>query len=330
LARLLAPVACAALAAALTSCATPPAPTPPEPVAEVPAPPSEIARAAERRRAQARQFERASDLAGAETQWQIVALLAPDDREAGERLAALRATKAKIASDELAAAREALRRSEFELAQQSLLRVLAYDAHNEEAVAALREIDRQRALRRAADMAARARAGEAVMATRSRSIRTAPPAPPEGGDYNLEQGLELLRAGDAKAALPELRRYVAGNPRDRAGRERIALAVRAQAQQLERQGAGPAAADLYAEAIKMHAAAPREWSAQLAQLKSKLAGQEYEQGVRMMATDVNAAIAHFEAALRLAPDHAQAQLRLDRARRIQQNLRAIGPARNSD
>jgi tetratricopeptide (TPR) repeat protein len=202
--------------------------------------------------------------------------------------------------------------------------VLAFDAHNEEAVTALRELDRQRELRRASERSARARLVAQANGSRipSRSTRDA-------REFDLEQSLELLRAGDTTGALPELRRYVAANRGDRAARARIASAVYAQAQRLEGQGSFEAAVGMYAEAIGMHAAAPREWSSQLGALKMRLAGAEYEKGVRLLATDVGAAIPHFEAALRFAPDHTQAQLQLQRARKIQQNLRSIGPAKTA-
>jgi tetratricopeptide (TPR) repeat protein len=228
----------------------------------------------------------------------------------------------QIVGDELVAAKTAQRRGELDQAQASWLRVLANDPGNEEAVFALRELDRQRASRRAAERVARARVEEtATLTPRGRARGT---ARTEAGEYDLEQSLELLKAGDAKVAVPELRKYAAANPRDRAGRERIAAALYAQAQQLERQGADLAAVAMYGDAIKASPAAPREWTARLTQLKARLANREYEQGVRAMSTDVPAAIVHFEAALRLAPDHTQAQLQVERARKMQQRLQTIG------
>jgi tetratricopeptide (TPR) repeat protein len=316
-----------AVAAALTGCASAPAPTPPAPSPDVSSARADIERAAARHRALALKFEKEHDLADAANHWQVVLLLLPDDRQAVAQLAALRRAIAKIVGDELGAARDAQRRTDFDKAEQSMLRVLAYDPYNQEAVAALREIDRQRATRRAAERAARARMEEKTVASRSRTARRS--APTEAGEYDVEQSIELLRAGDVMVALPELRRYAQANPRDRAARERIAVTVYAQAQQLQGQGADAAAVSMYADAIKLHPAPPRGWTEQLAQLKMRLANQEYEQGVRLMATDVPAAIAHFEAALRLAPDHTQAQLRLERARKIQENLRSIGTTRKS-
>lgn len=316
------------MVAALAACATrtaPPVPGPP--VAEAPAGPTETDRAIERRRAAAQKLEQEHDLAGAATQWQIVLLLAPQDRQAAERMAAVRASIGKAVAEELAIGKDALRRGEIERAQQSLLRVLALDADNKEAVEGLREIDRQRAMRRGAERAARAQAAESMAATRSRSARR---PSSEAGDYDIEQSLELLRAGDSAVALGELRRYVSTNPRDRALRERIAGALYSRAQELEKQGKGFAAAEMYAEAIKAHSVPPRDWSTRLSRLKARLAAEEYESGVRLMSSDIAAAIRHFEATLRLAPNHTQAQLQLDRAQKMQQKLRAIDPARSAN
>jgi len=325
------PALCGALVvvvAALSGCASGPQSPAAEPAPEDSATRAAAELAAERHRAQALKLEQAQDLAGAATQWQIVLLLRPDDAQANARLAALRRSIARTVAVEREAARDAQRRADLDQAQQSWLRVLSYEPYNDEAVTALREIERQRATRRAAERAARARMEEGTATGRNRTAKRG--APTEAGEYDIEQSLELLRAGDAKAALPELQRYALANPRDRAGRERIAVAVYAQAQQLKRQGSDSAAVSMYTEAIKLHPAAPKDWSAQLAQLKLRLANQEYETGVRLMSTDVPAAIAHFEAALRYAPDHTQAQLRLERARKMQDNLRAIGPTRKPD
>ena len=314
-------------AAALAGCATAPPPKPPAietPVGQVPAGPSELERAVERRRSEALKFEQSHDLVDAARQWQVVLLLAPRDSQAAERIASLRTAIAQIVKDELAAQRDALRRGDTEQAQRSLLRVLALDAHNEEAVGALRELDRRRELRLADERSARARLSQPAAARHS-----PPRATSEAREFDLEQDLEMLRAGNATVALPGLRRYVATNPHDSAARTRIASAVYAHAQRLEQQGAFEAAVAMYAEAIGIHPAAPREWSNQFDALKKRLAGVEYDKGVRLLATDVGAAIEHFEAALRIAPDHTQAQLQLQRARKMQQNLRAITPAKTA-
>lgn len=316
------------MVAVLSGCVTPPPPAAvSEPVAEVPAGPNEVERAIERRRAAAVRLEQANDLAAAATQWQIVLLLAPKDRQAAERLAAVRASISKIVADELAGGRDALRRGDADRAQQSLLAVLALDAGNREAIEALREIDRQRTMRRGAERAARAQAEQSMAATRGRGVRR---PSSEAGDYDIEQSLELLRAGDSATAVAELRRYIAASPGDRALRERVAAALRSRAQILENQGDGQAAVEMYSEAIRIHGSAPRDWATQLNRLRTQLAGQEYEKGVRMMSTDVTAAIKHFEAALRFVPNHTQAQLQLDRARKVQQRLRSIGSTRAPD
>lgn len=315
-----------ALMASLAGCASAPS-TPTatidRPVIEVPAAPKEVERAIERHRVSAQRFEQAHEPAKASTQWQIVALLAPNDRQASERLSAIRASVAKNVNEGLAAGRDALRKGQVEQAQESLLRVLAFEPNNEEAANGLREIDRQRAMRRGAERAARVRIDELMATDKNRTTTVRKPS--EAGEFDVEQSLELLRAGNSAVAIPELRRYWAANKRDRAVRERIATAVHAHAQHLERQGASAAAVSMYAEAIGMRASPPREWTVQLAQLKNRLAQQEYEQGVRQMSTNLSAAIRHFEAALRYVPEHTQALLRLDSARKMQQNLRTIKP-----
>lgn len=319
-----------AFALLVAGCASAPAPdvsSPRAPLVQTPiagaVPDNDLERAIARRRARALKAEQQHDLADAARQWQIVLLLAPRDTQAGERLAAVNAASAQTIKDEMAAAREALRRGETDRAQRALLRVLALDGDHEEALAALREIDRKRELRQASERAERARAG---------AMTTAAPKPPtratrDARDFDLEQSLELLRAGDANAALPELRRYVAANRADRAGRTRVASAVHAFAQRLEKQGAIDQAVATYGEAIGMSPSPVPEWSTELDALRMRLAAVEYEKGVRLVATDVGAAIVHFQTALRFAPGHTQAQLQLQRAQKIQQNLKGV-PAKS--
>lgn len=323
--RLARSCALAVLTASLAGCASVPSAPPASAdrsVVEVHSASKEMERAIERHRTAAVRLEQAQEATKAAAQWQIVVLLAPNDRQALERLTAIQATVTKNVSESLSAGREALRNGQTEQAQESMLRVIAFDPRNEEAINALREIDRQRAMRRGAERAARVRIEEVTASAKNRTARR----PTEAGEFDVEQSLELLRAGNSSVALAELREYLAANRRDRAGRERIAVAVRSYAQQLEKQGASDAAVSMYAEAISMHSPPPpREWSAQLTQLKDRLAQQEYEQGVRLMSSNLGAAIRHFEAALRYAPEHTQALLRLESARKMQQNLRTIKP-----
>jgi tetratricopeptide (TPR) repeat protein len=310
----------------LAGCASaPPAPLPqPSKVVAEPGP-TDLQRAIERRRAIARQFEQERALAAAAVQWQVVLLLAPNDREATERLGRLRKSIAAIVRDELAAGRNALRRGDIDQAQQALLQVLAVDGDNAEAIAELREIDRQRALQRAAARVARAGVAHHAAADGRGRRRSS-----EERDYDLEEVLDLLRAGDATAALTALRQDAAADGQNRVQRQRIAEALYSQAQQRERQGEAAAAADLYSEAIRTHPAAPRDWLRKYDSFKRHRADAEYDLGVRAMATDINAAIKHFEAALHYVPDHARAQLRLDAARRMQRNLRSLEPARSAN
>lgn len=320
--------AAGAVVAALAGCVTtPPPPAAGAPVVEAPISHLEVERAIERRRAMALKAEQDGDLVGAATQWRLVLLLAANDGQAAERLAALRASAAEVVKTELAAGRDALRRGDNERASQSLLRVLVFDADNRQAIDALRELDRQRAMRRAADRAVRAQMETSTVAAKSSGARR---PSTEAGDYEVEQSLELLRAGDSAVALAELRRYVSANPGDRVLRERIAGTLYSRAQELERQEGGGAAVAMYGEAVRIHSSPPQAWTVHLSQLKMRLAGQEYEKGVRLMTTNVAAAITHFEAALRLSPNHAQAQLQLQRARKMQQKLQSISPTRSAN
>ena len=69
-------------------------------------------------------------------------------------------------------------------------------------------------------------------------------APSEVNDgFDIEQALEMLRAGDASSGLRDLRAFVDANPGNRAARQRIGNAVADRARELEDQGAREQAVD---------------------------------------------------------------------------------------
>lgn len=319
--RRLGPVA---LAAALTACApVPPAPEPTTPPRAAPAPVnSAVDTAIARHRRLAAQYRDAGDLAAAADEMHIVALLAPQDADARHQRDELVAAGTRAAKERIEAAVAAQRAGQSERAIQSYLQALAFDPSNQEAATQLRELDRQKYARIQQDRAARAKPdGMAMPAAPTTAARTNGDAGAEG--YDIEQALEMLAAGDTAGGLRDLRAWVEANPRQRAARQRIGTAVYDKARDLEAAGAREQALALCEAAVALRGEAPAEWTTRIQALRRVVADDLYEAGVRAFRTDVNRAIAKWEACLRIDPQHAKAAARLKEARSLQEKMRRI-------
>jgi tetratricopeptide (TPR) repeat protein len=255
-----------AAVALLAACAevpvAPPAPSGPSAQSE------QLERSIAKHRALAEKLQRDGDLAGAAAHWQIVGLLAPGDETARRKLTEVRAAIAQGVKEQLQAGSVALRAGDGERAAQAMLKALALDPANAEAAKTLRDIDRQRLARTQASRASKAQ-GEAMAATKQSPSRA--PTADAGDSYDLEQGLEMFRAGDTTGGLRDLKRYVDANPQDRAGRQRIGAVVYERGREQEAQGARESALVLYEQAIALRGDAGPGWAARIQALKKEIA-----------------------------------------------------------
>jgi tetratricopeptide (TPR) repeat protein len=252
---------------ALAGCATPPevrSVAAPEP--ETPPLVSESAqRAAIARHLKlAQDATKAGDLATAAVQWQILTLLAPGTAAYRDGLAAARSGIANGVRDQMTAANAAMSAGEHDRAAQAALRALALDPENPEAARLLRDVDRRRMARVQADRANRARIEDAM------AIRNAQQNQAASGEYaasfDIDQALELFRAGDTAAGLRELRAYVDAHPGNRAARHRAGQVVADRARELEDKGARADALVLYDQAQVLYGDKP-PWAARVASLR---------------------------------------------------------------
>jgi tetratricopeptide (TPR) repeat protein len=300
------------LALVLSACAPqPPLPDRADAPADAFAPRSDIDRAIERHRRLAREHQAAGNPAAAASQWQILTLLAPNDPSFRRELEASRTAAQRGAREKLEAGRAAQRAGQSERAIQAFVQTLALDPGNDEAMRALRELDRQKYARIQQDRAARA-TPDAMTTGGAAAPRAA--AISAGDNYDVEQALEMLSAGDTTGALRDLRAWVDANPRQRAVRQRIGLAVFDKARELETAGAREQALAVYESAIALRGESPPEWSARTSALRKSLADARYDAGVRAAGNDLKLAIAEWEACLRIDPQHARAAARLTEAR----------------
>ena len=302
----------------MAGCAeVPVAPSPvsvPEPV--VPPPRTalsdrQLAQAVAKHRSLADDARKAGDPATAAAHWQILHLLKPDEATYSRELAAARAAIASGVADNLQVGAGALAAGDLDRSSAALLRVLALDPGNAEAAKSLREIDRRRLLR--------------IQATAStRAARTTALAPAERTDtFDIEQALELLRAGDSVGGLRDLRAFVDANPGNRAARQRIGAAVADRARELEDQGAREQALAQYELASSLRGDGNGPWSARLPALRKALSGDTYDRALRLYKTDLAQAVRLLEASVKYDPANTQAALKLKEAKVAQANLDRI-------
>ena len=331
-------LAAAGLAAVLAGCAQ--APASPD---EEPAPAPRVVRqdgpredAIRRHRELAREARAAGDLATAVDHLHVVAMLADDDA-ARRDTEALRNEIRRGVRDALEAGRTALRAGDNARASASFLRALALEPRNAEAARALRDIDRQNMARAQAGRAARVRVEDLFADARAAKVApaapgamaapvtTAPAPVVMGGNdaFDLDQRLEMFRAGDTAGALRELKAWVDAHPKDRAARQRIGATVAERAKELEGKNQRESALNLYEQALVLRGEPQPEWSTRIVALKKAVGADYYNDGVKLMRTDLNGAIRAFETSVRYDPQNANAQNRLRDAKAARDKLSRI-------
>lgn len=256
----------------------------------------------------------AGDLAAAADHEEVLVLLAPDDPARRKALQATRDAIRRATRTHADAGVAARRSGDLAAAREAFLRVLALDPDNADAAKALREIDLAAMAKVQSDRAARVRLPDDIVANaKSRAADS----------FDLEQRLELVRAGDLNAGLRELRIWVDANPGERASRQRIGAAVAEKARELESKAQREAALELYEQAVSLAGTATPEWTQRMQALRKSLGEQYYIEGMKVFRTDLAAAIRYWENGARYDPSNTNLQLRLREAKLAQQKLQKI-------
>jgi tetratricopeptide (TPR) repeat protein len=309
--------------ALLAACAeAPPRPAAPPPeVVKLSPTEAAIASAIAAHRLRAERDGARGDLAAAAREWQILALLAPDDARFRTQLDATRAAIDKGVREQLQAGNAALRAGDTDRATVAMLRVLALDPDNADAAKALRDIDRQKLARIQTNRAARA--GQASSAANGRPANGAAATADASESYDIDQRIEMFRAGDVEGGLKELRAFVDANPNNQAARQRIGTTVYERAREAESKGAREQALMLYDQAAALRGKAPPEWTAQAQKLRKALSDEYYDKGMQAYRTDTGMAIKLWETSLRYDPDNRKAAAKLQEARMADDKLKRI-------
>lgn len=261
------------------------------------------------------------DLAAAATNLQILTLLAPGDDALRRELVATRNAIRTGAREQVAAGNAALAVADLDRANAAMLRALALDPENADAARVLRDVDRRRLSRIQAERAARVRQDEAT--PRAARGAAAMAADNSSESFDLEQALELFRAGDAPGGLRDLRAYVDANPGNRVARQRISTAVAERARELEDQGTREQALNLYEQAVNLRGDANAPWAARMPPLRKAVSGDYEAKATRAYRVDLALAIKLLETSLRYDPANAAAAARLKDAKLAQEKLKRI-------
>ena len=306
----------------LAACAeVPPRPAPPPEAPRVSAVDAAIAAAVAAHRQQAERYASAGDLAAAAREWQVVSLLAPDDAQARAKQDATREAIAQGVQDQLQAGNAALRSGDADRASVAMLKVLSLDPGNAEATKALRDIDRQKLSRIQGSRAARV--AQAANTPAVRAVPGSGAAPDASESYDIDQRIEMFKAGDVEGGLKELRAYVDANPGNQGARQRIAATVYDRGREAENKGAREQALMLYEQAVALRGKPAPEWSAQAQKVRKTLSGEYYDKGMQAYRTDTAAAIKLWETSLRYDPQNPKATAKLAEARLAQDKLKRI-------
>jgi tetratricopeptide (TPR) repeat protein len=302
--------------ALLVGCAQVPTAPPPAPAAVQRLSPQDerLRLAAAKHQQLANQAKQAGDLATAATQYQILMLLAPNDATYRNELAATRAEIGLRVKENLAAGNAALRSGDSDRASEAMLKVLALDPENAEAAKSLREIEAQRLSRIQAGRAAKAGGAGAVASAPPRAAAPRSGASAASDAYDLEQPLEMFKAGDTAGGLRDLKAYVEAHPADKTARNRIGIAVYDRARELEEQGSREQALSLYEQAVALRGEPGLGWNGRIQALKKALGNEYFDKGTQAYPANPAQAIKYWETSLRYDPQNTKAAARLKEAR----------------
>lgn len=250
--------------------------------------------------------------AEAAMEWEILALVNPERVEYRNQQRDAQARIAKGVEENLKSADEARQRGDVQAASHFYLKALSLDPSNSTAADALRKLEhdsvRHTLHTRVAHM--------------SKDAGTPRPGP-ASERRDLEFGALLLRQGDYPDSIKTLEKYLKSAPKDELARRYLADAHFQLAQQRLEQGRKEDALSHLENAKGTHEQDTAELKTSIETLRKALAEDYYQKGMKVYRANLDEAIADWERSVQYDPAHPQASARLQRARQMQQNLKAI-------
>ena len=261
--------------------------------------------------------------AEAATHWEILLLLRPDQQDYVKALADVRAHASHAAAEHLQEAEQARRQGQTNRAATLYLKALSADPANDKAAQALRDIEKERARKANFAPLSRASTGEIALNHRRSSKPAASPSTAEGRE--LDAAILLLHQGDDFAAgLQKLETYAQKNPNDDLSKRALQDTYVDLARQRSKQNKKEEAL-AYLERAQgtRDSKSSVELTRAIQSLRKEIAEDYYQQGLRAQPTNLSEAIRLWEKALKSDPEHAEAARQLERARKMERNLRSM-------
>jgi tetratricopeptide (TPR) repeat protein len=264
--------------------------------------------------------------AEAGTHWEILLLLRPDQQDYVKELAEARSHSNHAAAEYLQEAEQARGQGQPNRAATLYLKALSADPGNDKAAQALRDTERERARRANFGPSVRGGTGEIPLNLRRSSKPAATPSTVEGRE--LDAAILLLHQGDdSAAAFQTLETYARKNPHDDLGRRALQDAYVDLARQRSKQGKKEEALAYLEKAQGMRDnKSGTELTRAIKSLRKDIAEDYYQQGLRAQSTNLSEAIRLWEKVLKSDPEHAQAARQLERARKMERDLRSMQDA----
>lgn len=311
------------------------------------------------RKQQAEELTRQGNLAEALVQLRVLETLKPHDPEIVKMRRSIEAKAKRLAKSHYQKAEAAAKRNERE-AWREYIAVLAYDPQHEGALRRLRQLELRRirgSLPRIGGPEAPTKMAIPQKPTQTARLATAPirltrdfpkpvarpnrPAtqPPavnnapgykdKGGGGNeaqqpsLDQAIAMVKAGTYLNLIEYAESYLARHPEDDKAMELLALSHERAGLALYREGKLRESLRHLEFAVAYKGDSVGSSNVALADVKSRLANEAFEQGVRVFRQDVSQAIIYWEETLTYDPGHAKAKLYLSKSYRIRDKLNSI-------
>lgn len=308
-------------------------------------------------RQQAEELVRQGNLTEALAQLRVLETLRPDDLEITKMRRSVEAKTKRLAKSHYQKAEATAKRSSRR-ARQEYIAVLAYDPQHEGALRRLRQLELRRVRghlpgiggsktptklaspRKPTQMAAAATTPNPSTSDLPKpAAQPQPPAaqPPAvnsvrgdtggGGDLarrqSLDQAIAMAKAGTYLNLIEYAESYLSRHPGDRKAMELLALSHERVGLALYRDGNLRESLNHLEFAVANSGDSVGSPGEALADAKTRLANETFEQGVRVFRQDISQAIVHWEDTLAYDPDHAKAKVFLSKAYRIRDRLNAI-------
>ncbi len=286
----------------------------------------------------ARQLAKEGDLNGALVQWRVLERLSPDDRRIARERSKLESQIEKKVKVAYSKAKDDLARGRSTQAWKGFLRVVSLDPNHAGALAELQALEVRR-LRRSRSRvveslyqkeleAAKAEVRKAATPVKkpgSNSKKTQPTDSADPRARSLVRSRDLIEKAAFRKSITSLEQHLKKYPEDAEAQGLLSLSHRRLGLELYEDGKlREALPHLKASRTFGTDAADADRAKRaLSETKRRLAEESYEKGLRAFQTDVDQAIVHLQETLAYDPEHAKAQIFLNRARKIKETLGSL-------